>query len=192
MTTSFNGVDVPKVMAQIETVRKNPAEGAFTFKVSSVWDEGLSCRHAADTFALGIDKRHHLAKHEIVTDLPECLAGTDAGMSPIEMLLGALAACMISGYAVHGAAMGIKLQELAVEVTGEGDIAGFFGIGNCKPGLTDVAVRTTIKSTASRERLEDLHRFVMTHSVVWDTLASRVHVEGKLVSDVESSGAIEL
>jgi uncharacterized OsmC-like protein len=192
MTTSFNGVDVSKVMAQIEAVRKDPAAGTFKFTVSSVWNSGLSARHASTEFVLGADKHHHLAKHEITTDLPECFAGTDGAMSPIEMLLSSLGACLATSYALHGAAMGIKLQSLAVEVKGEGDLAGFFGVGNCKPGLTEISVSTTIKSTASRERLEDLHRFVTTHSPVWDTIASRVHVDGKLVTDEEVDGAIEL
>lgn len=192
MTTLFNGVDVPKVMAEIEAVRKNPAEGAFTFKVSSRWEGGLSARHTAGDFTLGSERQHHSARHEFTTDLPECFAGTDGAMSPVETLLASLSACLLSSYAMHAAAMNVKLQELAVDVRGEGDIAGFFGIGNAKPGLTDVSVRVTVKSTAPTERLQDLHRFVTTHSVIWDTLAARVHMEGKLITDADEYGAIEL
>ena len=192
MTTLINGVDVPKVMAKIDAVRRNPAEGAFTFSVVSRWESGMQSRHAAGDFKLGGEKFHHKAHLDFGADMPECMAGTDTGMNPAEMLLASLSACLISSYAVHASAMHIKLQELAVEISGEGDIAGFFGIGNGKPGLTGVSVRATVRSTDPKERLQELHRFVTTHSLVWDTLASRVHMESKLVTDAEDFGAVEL
>jgi len=76
--------------------------------------------------------------------------------------------------------MNIHLQKLEVEVNGEGDMAGFFGAGSGKAGITNIHVKTKIKSTASAERLQDLHRLVTTHSPVWDTLTSRVNIDSKL------------
>lgn len=192
MTTLMNGVDVPKMMAKIDAVRKNPAEGAFNFSVVSRWDNGMQSHHTAGEYKVGGDKFHHAAQAHFDTDMPECLGGSDTGMNPVEMLLASLSACLMTSYAVHASAMHIKLQKLAVEISGQGDIAGFFGIGNAKPGLTSVSVRATLKSTDPAERLQELHRFVTTHSVIWDTLAGRVQMQSKLVTDAEEFGAIAL
>jgi len=192
MTTLLNGVEVSKLMARIEGVRKNPAEGAFTFRVTSQWEGGLKGRHTVGDLRLGSEQKHHTSRHEITSDLPDCLAGDDTSLGPIEMLIASLSACLMTGYVAHAAAMNIKLQELTVEVRGEGDIAGFFGIGTSKAGLTNVSVKTKVKSNAPNERLHDLHQFVTNHSPVWDTFVNRVQMESKLITDAEDYGAIAL
>jgi uncharacterized OsmC-like protein len=192
MTSLLNGVEVSKLMARIEGVRKNPAEGAFTFRVSSRWEGGLKARHTVGDLRLGSEQKHHAARHELTTDLPDCLAGEDTSMGPIEMLIASLSACLLTGYVAHGAAMNIKIQELTVEIRGEGDIAGFFGIGTSKAGLTNVSVKTIVKSNAPTERLQDLHHFVTTHSPVWDTFTNRVQMESKLITDADDYGAVSL
>jgi len=180
MPGTLNGIEISNLMAQIDAVRRNPALGDFTFKCVSKWESGFKTQVVVSDIHFGGEVRHHKSPHEIRADMPECLAGEDTSCSPLEMLLGSLAACLVSGYVAQGTAMNIHLQKLEVEVTGEGDLAGFFGVGSGKSGITNIHVNTKIKSTASAERLQDLHRMVTTHSPVWDTLTSRVIIDSKI------------
>lgn len=192
MPTTVNGIDITSLMTQIDAVRKNPALGDFTFKCASTWEGGFKAQVSVADIRLGGEVRHHKTQHALHSDMPECMSGEDTSISPLEMLIGALAACLLSGYIAHGTAMNIHIQKLDVEVSGEGDLAGFFGVGSGKSGITNIHVKTKIKSTSSVDRLQDLHRMVTTHSPVWDTLTSRVTIDSKLEVADYSAGEVTL
>lgn len=192
MPTTVNGIDITSLMTQIDAVRRNPALGDFTFKCASSWEGGFKAQVSVSDIRFGGEVRHHKTQHSIHSDMPECMAGEDTSGSPLELLLSSLAACLLSGYIAHGTAMNIHIQKLDVEVTGEGDLAGFYGVGSGKSGITNIHVKAKIKSTASAERLQDLHRMVTSHSPVWDTLTSRVNIESKLEIADYSSGEVTL
>jgi hypothetical protein len=61
--------------------------------------------------------------------------------------------------------MGIKLDKLEIETVGELDLRGFLGIDPAvKPGYEEVHYTVRVKSDASREKLEELHRAVVKTS----------------------------
>lgn len=192
MPGTLNGIDISSLMTQIDAVRRNPALGDFTFKCASSWEGGFKAQVSVTDIRFGGEVRHHKTPHELHSDMPECMSGEDTSFSPLEMLLSSLAACLMSGYIAHGTAMSIHVQKLDVEVTGEGDLAGFYGVGSGKSGITNIHVKTKIKSTASAERLQELHRMATTHSPVWDTLTSRVNIDSKIEIADFSSGEVTL
>ena len=49
-----------------------------------------------------------------------------------------------------------------------------------RPGLTDISVKTHIKSNALADKLQELHDYVNKHSPIWDTLSSPVQVKSEL------------
>ena len=53
-------------------------------------------------------------------------------------------------------------------------------IGDSRPGLTDISVKTHIKSNAPEEKLQELHEYVNRHSPIWDTLSRPVQVVSEL------------
>ena len=78
--------------------------------------------------------------------------------------------------------MGTDIDDMSFEITGNGSLEGFMNIGNARPGLKDISVKTHIKSSAPDEKLQELHDYVNTHSPIWDTLSSPISVKSELVS----------
>jgi uncharacterized OsmC-like protein len=177
-----NGVDVDKLMTAVEAVKSDPTNGRLTFTVRSKWTGALTAEHTPSTYEVGRDRGQHQKAHTIRTDEPREILGSDTGISPAETILTSLASCLAVGYAANAAANGIDLQEVSFEITGKGDLQGFMNIGTLRPGLSEISVKTTVKSNASQEKLRELHDYVNTHSPIWDTIANPVKLTSQLIT----------
>ena len=77
--------------------------------------------------------------HEFTIDEPAALCGTDKGANPIEHLLAALASCTVISYQVWAEKLGLTLDGVDVDLTGDIDLAGFFGTGEgVRPGYEGI------------------------------------------------------
>ena len=56
-------------------------------------------------------------------------------------------------------------------------------IGDKRPGLSDFNIQTHIKSSAPKEKLEELHNYVNEHSPIWDTLCNPVKITSEIITD---------
>lgn len=177
-----NGVDVNQLMTAIESVKTDPANGRLTFTVRSRWTGGFTAEHTPSSYEVGRERGQHRKTHTIRTDEPREILGSDSGISPAETILTSLASCLAVGYAANAAALGIELKEVTFEITGKGDLAGFMNVGNVRAGLSDVHVKTIVKSNAPVEKIRELHDYVNTHSPIWDTIANPVKITSHLVT----------
>ncbi len=177
-----NGVNVDDLMNAIESVKEDPVNGKLTFTVGSKWTGGFKANHTTSAFAVGKEPGKRDKNHSISTDEPNEILGSDSGISPAETLISSLAACLTVGYAANAAALGIDLDELSFEITGNGSLEGFMNIGNKRAGLSDLKIKAIVKSDAPAEKLQELHDYVNTHSPIWDTICNPVKVESELVT----------
>ncbi len=177
-----NGVNVADLMAAIEAVKMDPANGKLAFTVNSKWTDGFKAVHTASDYIVGKEPGKHSKNHSISTDEPAEVLGSDAGISPAETLISSLAACLTVGYAANAAALGIDLDELSFQITGDGSLEGFMNIGNKRPGLSDIKIKTFIKSSAPAEKLKELHDYVNEHSPILDTICNPVKIESQIVT----------
>jgi uncharacterized OsmC-like protein len=179
-TTIRNGVDVQKLTAMVEDVKKEPWKGRIGFSLKSEWTGGLKARHTVSTYEVGDVPSEHKTDHSMTSDEPERILGSDAGFSPSELILSALASCLTVGYAVNAAAMGIDLKGLRLELTGLGDLQGFMNLNDVRPGLEEVRVKAFVRSEAPPEKIRELHDYVNAHSPMWDSIAKPVKVVSEL------------
>jgi uncharacterized OsmC-like protein len=176
-----NGVDVGQLMGAIDAVKSDPANGKLTFTVKSRWKGGLTSEHQPAGYSVGPQAGHHGTNHMIHIDEPKEILGTDTGMSPAEVILSSLGSCLAVGYAANAAAMGIDLDEVTLELTGNGSLEGFMNLNNQRPGLRNIAIKTHVKSrNATPDQIKQLHDFVNSHSPVWDTIANPVKISSEL------------
>ena len=180
MATIKNGVNVDNLLTVIDTVKRDPANGKVSFSVNSKWKRGFKAEHTSANFTVGREEAAHAKNHTLSTDEPKEILGEDSGISPAETLISSLAACLTVGYAANAAAMGIDIEELNFEITGNGSLEGFMDIGDSRPGLTDISVKTHIKSSAPAEKIKQLHDYVNDHSPIWDTISNPVKVTSQL------------
>jgi uncharacterized OsmC-like protein len=68
--------------------------------------------------------------HAVTTDSGAALGGYGLGPSAPELLLGALASCLAHSALVIAADMGLRFEQLEVEVSGELDYRGTLGVGD--------------------------------------------------------------
>lgn len=177
-----NGINVGDLMTAIEAVKTDPVNGKLTFTVRSNWKGGFKANHTTSGYIVGKDAGKRPKNHAISTDEPNEILGSDTGISPAETLISSLAACLTVGYAANAAALGIDLDELSFEITGNGSLEGFMNIGDKRPGLSDLKIETHVKSSASPEKLQELHNYVNEHSPIWDTICNPVKIESTITA----------
>jgi uncharacterized OsmC-like protein len=182
MANIKNGVNVDDLIMAIEGVKKDPENGKLKFTVHSKWKNGFKAEHKSANYVVGKEGWKHKKDHAVSTDEPREILGEDSGISPAETLLSSLAACLTVGYAANAAAMGIDIDEMSFEITGNGSLEGFMDIGDSRPGLKDINVKTHIKSNAPDAKLQELHDYVNQHSPIWDTISNPVEVKSELAT----------
>jgi len=180
--TIVNGVNVDDLMTAIEAVKSDPDNGKLKFVVNTKWEKGFKAKHTTGGFVVGKEPGNRSKNHSLTTDEPQEVLGSDTGISPAETLISALGACLTVGYAANAAAMGINLDELSFEITGNGSLEGFMNIRNKRAGLSDLKIKTFVKSDAPAEKLAELHNYVNEHSPIWDTICNPVSISSEIVT----------
>lgn len=99
----------------------------------------------------------------------------------MELLLVALGSCQEIMYAAMAAMMGIKLNEVKVNLKGSLDLKGLFGMDPAIPaGYQKITFETFLSSSAPEEDLRKLIEAVERHCPVLDTLVRPIEVTGKV------------
>src|SRR3712207_2238837 len=106
----LNGVDITTLFATIDAVREQPDAAQFRFRASNNWIAGTHSRGRFPGF-FGAGTEHvHATTTVVDADHPAVLVGQDNGPTPAELLLNALASCLMAGLANVAAARGAKLH----------------------------------------------------------------------------------
>ena len=125
---------------------------------------GLRCETQTRNFKLTVDER-------------EMLGGTDMGPNPVELILSALGACQEITYRLYADLLGIPLDGITVEVTGDIDLCGFYAVDDeTRPGYTNITADIVIDSPASDEDVERLKQAVDQHCPVLDIIGNATPV----------------
>lgn len=118
-----------------------------------------------------------MGKHSIITDAAPGLGGYGLGPTAPELLLGALASCLVHTYLIEAALNDIPLEHVEIEVNGRLDMTGVFGLPCEEPSrLSDVTYQARIESPAAPDQIERLHARVETSCPVLNTLRTPVNV----------------
>jgi uncharacterized OsmC-like protein len=119
--------------------------------------------------------------HRFTVDEPESLGGGNAGANPVEYALAALGSCQAITYRFWAAHLGIALDSVHVDVEGDLDVRGFFGIDNSvRPGYGEVRLQVRVTGPESAERYQELAEAVDAHCPVLDLFKNPVPVRREL------------
>lgn len=158
------------IAAKQEQLRVAPQHARATFRSRSALVDGFRSDVA-------------IRDHALVVDEPPQLGGGDAGPNPIELVLAALGACQEITYKAYATALGIPLRRVAVELEGEVDLRGFFGVDDTvRAGFDAIRGTVHIDSDASAADLARLKAAVDAHCPVLDMLSTPVPVALELVT----------
>ena len=114
--------------------------------------------------------------HKVKIDEPIEGGGEDTCMNPVEMLLGSIAACQTISTSIYAESMGIKIDEMSIEVEGDMDSAGFMGYAKFRPGYTNIRSHIKIKSDADPAMVQQLIDLVEIRCPVEDSVKNGVEI----------------
>ncbi|MQA15149.1 MAG: hypothetical protein GEV09_13545 [Pseudonocardiaceae bacterium] len=169
------GFDTEQLGKLIEKVKDNPETGSTVWKASTAWKNGL--RSEATIHREGKD-------HTVPMDEPTPMGGSDTAPNMVEVVLGSYGCCLTTGFVANAALRGIQLEGVDIEVEGDLDLQGFFGLKDpdeAWPGYTDVRAKVKLTApTATAEQLQELFDAVVPTSPVGSIIARPVKVATEL------------
>lgn len=119
--------------------------------------------------------------HRVTIDEPAVLGGANAAPNPVEYALTAIGSCQAITYRFWAEQLGIAFDTLSIDVEGDLDVRGFFGIDpTVRPGYQEIRVTARVSGPESPERYEELQRAVDEHCPVLDMFANPVPVSLRL------------
>jgi uncharacterized OsmC-like protein len=174
---TINGVDTATLFATIDAVKSQPELAQFQFRATNRWISGTHNQSTVNGY-FGAGQEHHRGEgHRYDADHPPVLTGGDAGPTPVEFLLHALAACLTSGLANIAAARGIPLTEVTSTVEGDIDLQGILGLNpEVRNGYQGIRVRFELRGDAPAEQLQALVQQSRKRSAVFDVLTNGVPI----------------
>jgi len=115
--------------------------------------------------------------HQFTVDEPAALGGADKAANPVEYALASLGSCQAITYRVWAAQLGVKLDKVKVNIDGDIDLRGFFGLDdNVRAGFDAVRIRVTLAGPEAEARYQELAAAVDEHCPVLDLFRNAVPV----------------
>lgn len=153
----------------MQRIQSNPQAARLVFRAETELQEGVRCTVKVRDFST------------VVIDEPPELGGENAGMNPVELVLGALGTCQEIMYSAYASVMGIPLNSVKVDVKGYLDLHGLFGMNeNIPAGYDNIRYETYIDSPADADAIRKLAETVESHCPVLDTICRAVTVSGNV------------
>ncbi len=180
-----NGLDLQQVQGMIDAVKKQPQMAQGRMFAKTVWKNGFNNEASIKDFVLGgmMNTTSRKSPFIVAGDHPPELLGTNKGAASVEVLLAALGHCISNGFAMYGAAMGIAVESVTVDIEGDMDMQGMLMLpepGKVRPGFQEIRATYHVKSNASRDQLEKLAKMSEDFSPVRDSLRA-VKFSSKLI-----------
>ena len=152
-----------------------PESAKANFSASSKLISGLKCESISRGFKTIIDE-------------PESLGGSNLGPSPVELALAALGACQEITYRLYADKLGIPLDKIEIDLSGNLDFKGFLALDdNIRPGYLGINVTVNIESTASDAEIDKLKDIVNAHCPVLDLFSNKTPVNISVNKTASSS-----
>lgn len=146
-------------------------------------DKALALFRTSGAGADGVRSEIRIGRHEVVIDEPPALGGDDAAPNPVEFALAALLSCQVVTYRFWAATLGIPLDGVTVEVEGDLDVRGFFGLDDAvRPGFTEVRLVADLRGPGTAADYERLRETVDAHCPVLDLFRNPSAVTTRLTA----------
>ncbi|MGC9369672.1 MAG: OsmC family protein [Paracoccaceae bacterium] len=174
---AINGVDVPTFVATLGVVGEQPDIAKFTFRANGEWLSGTHSRTEFTGYYGAMAEQEHRQRYAIDGDHPTVLCGTDNGVTPVEMVLAALSACITAGIGNIASIRQVKLDSVETSVEGDINLNGILGLDkSVRNGFSGIRATFRIKGDAPAEVLEQIVQQSVARSAVFDIVTNGVPV----------------
>ncbi len=122
-----------------------------------------------------------VGEYIIVSDSAPGLAGHSLGPTSPEMLLGALASCLVHTYLIHATLLAIPLDDVTVEISATMDYKPVIGLPSpSRPSLYDIHYKAQVESPADPSTIDQLHATVEANCPVLNTIRHPTSIQGDI------------
>ena len=134
-------------------------------------------------------RRIRIRDHQVITDSPPDFAGYDLGPSSPELQLGILGSCLNHSYLIQAALLGVEIESLEVEVSGQLDArAGRPGFEGTPVSPHEITYVVHITSSAPREDIDRLEAQVERSCPILNLLKNPQIISGSVDHRRSSAG----
>jgi len=128
---TLNGLNLDRMHETMGALKENPGLASFNFRATNDWVKGGNNRSTIQGFyGAGKEDDTRMAPFVLEADEPDVLLGTDKGPNPVEYVLHALAACIVTAVVLHAAAQGLKITKVESKIDGDIDVRGLVGLSD--------------------------------------------------------------
>ena len=166
------GFNQEQLEGLIGHVKEEPEAGKTVWNARTHWLGGFASQAQIRDFTIRMDE-------------PPPLGGSNTAPNMVEMDLGAYGCCLTTGYVMNAGLAGIKLEGVDVELEGDLDLRGFFGLSSeVSPGYSGIRAKVRLSAPdATPEQLAALHQKVVGTSPVGAILGRPVPMETTLETE---------
>jgi uncharacterized OsmC-like protein len=145
---------------------------------------------ARSELADGFRSNVAIRQFSVAVDEPPALAGQDTAPNPVEYILVALGSCQEITYRLYADALGIPLDSVSVQLSGDIDLRGFFNVDpEIRPGYQRISAEVHLDSPAPEADIARLKETVDRHCPVLDILRNPTPVNLRLTTKVRQVAA---
>jgi len=145
---------------------------------------------ARSELADGFRSNVAIRQFSVAVDEPPALAGQDTAPNPVEYILAALGSCQEITYRLYADALGIPLDSVSVQLSGDIDLRGFFNVDpEIRPGYQRISAEVHLDSPAPEADIARLKETVDRHCPVLDILRNPTPVNLRLTTKVRQVAA---
>lgn len=169
----INNVDIEKVRAFAEQVKKDPAGAKKTQVIEGEWvfEEGGAQFQSTIKFEGG--------QTTFKTDNPAFMGGGGSLPGPMQYCFFGLASCYTGTFATMAAMLGIKLKKLTTRVEADVNFSRVFGAGN-EPIMEEVRVILRVVSDVPDEKIKEAEALALERCPVVFTLRNPVKLTPRI------------
>lgn len=168
-TTADTQSTVPAISAEERAARLTTAGSAWAERIEADRSSAHLTYAVTGEGTGSVATTVRAGKHSFLVDEPTALAGDDAGTSPVEYALGALAGCQVVVYRLYAQQLGIAVDDISIRAEADLDAARLFGADeSVRAGFSEVRLDVQLSGPESDERYEELRQAVDEHCPVLD------------------------
>lgn len=171
MGKTLNGIDLEGFQEALELIKADPE------KVKA------APRSARIRWLGGFKMKVYTRDHTYIVDEPHRLASDDEAPTAVEYVVGALGACLATGFVLNATLRGIEISNMEMALEGAMEnILMFFGLSEeGHPGFKEIRAKLYVSADADREALEEIWKQTVKSSPVGNSLTRSVTLKPELV-----------
>ena len=175
-----NNINIAALSEYVNEVKESREQSQIKYGVNIDWISGMKTEATVQNINLGGQKL--VRNFNFIMDEPNQLLGLNSNPTPQEYLMAGVAGCMAVTFVAGASLLGITLESLSLEFTGEIDLCGFLGIPSDEPtSFKQFDCNFIVSGDGTEEQYSILRERVMKHSPNYVSMVKGVNIISKVI-----------